>query len=113
MLKQTLLTLGVAAMVAGCTTSNQVVKDEDPVVLSNQVSVTVFVDKNGGLYTLNSTDFYQTAKFTTADGKIYDLKVAPSANGIRMVNGDTEVFFTDEDVFMTIDGKEVGATIKK
>lgn len=113
MLKQTLLALSVAAMLVGCTTSNKVAKTENPVVVADEVVITVFVDKNGGIYSLNSTDMYETAKFTDAKGKIYTLKREPSANGIRLVNGNTEVFFTDKDVFMTVDGKDIPATIKK
>lgn len=111
MLKQTILTLGIAAMIAGCTPSSKAVKTEQPV--AEGAGTTVFVDKNGGIYTVNTLDYYDTAKFTDANGKIYNLKSQPSANGIRLVEGNTEVFFKDEYVSMTIDGKEIPVTVKK
>lgn len=39
MLKQALLALGVAALVAGCTTSNQVVKDEDQLYYQTKLAL--------------------------------------------------------------------------
>ena len=113
MLKKTLLTLGVAAMIAGCTTTNKTVLPKDNVVTAEQISATVFVDKNGGVYTLNTADNYETAKFTDTKGDIYSLKRQPSANGIRLVDGKTEVFFTKKDAFITVDGKEIPVTIKE
>lgn len=113
MLKQTILALGAAALLAGCgATTNKTVKTDERAVVAKDVLVNTFVDKDGGVYTVNSTDAYNTAKFTDANGKIHNLKREPSANGIRLVDGDTEVFFTHKDVFMTVDGKQIPATIK-
>ncbi|MCI6988620.1 MAG: MliC family protein [Campylobacter sp.] len=113
MLRQALLALGIAALLVGCSTTNKVSKDKDQIVVADQVAVSVFVDKEGGIYTLNTTDLYETAKLTDTKGKIYSLKREPSANGIRLVDGDTEVFFRGDTAFVTIDGKEIPVTVKK
>ncbi|ASM37882.1 MAG: hypothetical protein SPI03_06755 [Campylobacter sputorum] len=113
MLRNVLLATGLAALLAGCSATNKSEPTGDPVVVADNVQVSVFVDKNGGIYTVNTTDNYETAKFTDATGKILTLKREPSANGIRLVDGDTEVFFTDVDAFITVDGKEIPVTIKK
>lgn len=113
MLRNVLLASGLAALLMGCSASNKSESNGDSVVVADNVQVSVFVDKNGGLYTVNTTDSYETAKFTDATGKIFTLKRQPSANGIRLVDGDTEVFFTDVDAFITINGKEIPVTIKK
>lgn len=111
MLKNILLATSLVALLMGCCAIDKSNSYNSSSMQKTQMSE--FIDQNGKIYTVNTTDNYETAKFTDPNGKILTLKRERSANGIRLVNGDTEVFFTSKDAFISIDGKEITVTMKK
>lgn len=111
MLKNILIATSLATLLMGCCAIDKPNSQNSCCMQKTQMSE--FIDENGKIYTINTADNYETAKFTDPNGKILLLKRERSANGIRLVNGDTEVFFTSKDALISIEGKEIAVTMKK